>query len=45
VSLPGGTALQGQYAVALTFVNPSPEAQTALDQICGTAMEADERRR
>ena len=45
VSLPGGTALHGQYALALTFVNPSPEAQTALDQICGTAVEADERRR
>lgn len=42
VALPGGAALRGHYLLALTFVNPSPEAQTVLDQMCGAATETGE---
>jgi hypothetical protein len=42
VLLPGGAALQRQYAVAVTFVNPSAEAQAILDQECGPAVETGE---
>ncbi len=42
VPLPGGAALQGQYALALAFVNPSTDAQAVLDQVCGAAMETGE---
>jgi hypothetical protein len=42
-SLPSGAMLTTDYALALTFVNASPEAQTALDELCGTARETNER--
>ncbi len=43
VSLPGGAALQRQYSLAFKFVNPSAEAQAALDEVCSLAIETGER--
>jgi len=34
--------LEDQYLLALTFVDPSPEAQAALDQVCDTIFEPPE---
>jgi PilZ domain len=42
VSLPGGAALRGQYALAITFVDLPAEAQAILEKTCGTAMEMGE---
>jgi PilZ domain len=42
VSLPGGAALRGQYALSITFVNPSDEAQAVLEEVCGTEVETGE---
>ena len=39
VSLPAGAVLEGHYLLALTFVDPSREAQAVLDQVCGTRVE------
>ena len=39
VSLPAGAVLEGHYLLALTFVDPSTEAQAVLDQVCGTGVE------
>ena len=43
VSLPAGAVLEGHYLLALTFVDPSTEAQAVLDQVCGTDAEPPER--
>ena len=43
VSLPAGAVLEGHYLLALTFVDPSTEAQAVLDQVCGTSVEPPER--
>jgi hypothetical protein len=42
VSLPGGAALRNQYALAITFVQPSVAAHAILLEICGIAMETGE---
>ena len=42
VSLPGGAALRGRYALTITFVNPSTEAQAVLEEVCGTEIETGE---
>jgi hypothetical protein len=42
VSLPGGAALRGWYALAVTFVNPPADVQAVLEKVCGTAMEIGE---
>lgn len=39
ISLPAGAVLEGQYLLALTFVDPSREAQAVLDRACGTSVE------
>ena len=39
VALPAGTVLEGHYLLALTFVDPSTEAQAVLDQACETSVE------
>jgi hypothetical protein len=39
LSLPGGAAFRGRYALAITFVNPSAEAQAVLEEVCGTEIE------
>lgn len=42
VSLPAGAVLEGHYQLALTFVDPSTEAEAVLDQVCGTSVEPPE---
>ena len=42
VSLPGGAALQGWYALGITFVNPSAQARAVLEETCGTEIETSE---
>jgi hypothetical protein len=42
LSLPGGAALLGPYALTITFVSPSAEAQAVLEEGCGTEIETGE---
>ena len=42
VSLPAGALLEGHYLLALTFVDPSTQAQAVLDQVCGASVEPPE---
>lgn len=39
VSLPSSATLRGRYALTVTFVNPSAEAQAVLEKVCGTEIE------
>ena len=34
VWLPGSAVLQNHYEIALTFIDPSPDAQGILDDVC-----------
>lgn len=42
VALPAGAALRHQFGVAFTFVDPTPEAEATLLDVCGDGVETGE---